>query len=90
VSGCGAAAGHALKTGGKSTVGLIDGLVNRSFRETPTGRVVVFSGDPRKRAYLVRSPAGEQKIRSFLKMFYFAHLSILALGILLSQGVLVH
>jgi len=86
VSGCGAAAGHALKTGDKSTVGLIDALVNRSFRETPAGRAVVFSGDPRKRGYLVRSPGDEQKIRSFLKMFYFADLSILALGILLSQG----
>jgi hypothetical protein len=71
---------------GKSTVGLIDALVNRSFRETPAGRVVVFSGDPRKRGYLVRSPADEQKIRSFLKMFYFADLSILGLGILVSQG----
>ena len=67
-------------------MGLIDALVNRSFRETPAGRVVVFSGDPRKRGYLVRSPVDEQKIRSFLKMFYFAHLSILVLGILLSQG----
>ena len=66
-------------------MGLIDALVNRSFRETPAGRVVVFSGDPRKRGYLVRSPVDEQKIRSFLKMFYFAHLSILALGILFSQ-----
>jgi len=66
-------------------VGLIDALVNRTFRETPAGRVVVFSGDPRKRGYLVRSPVDEQKIRSFLKMFYFAHLSILALGILFSQ-----
>ena len=66
-------------------MGLIDALVNRTFRETPAGRVVVFSGDPRKRGYLVRSPVDEQKIRSFLKMFYFAHLSILALGILFSQ-----
>jgi hypothetical protein len=64
---------------------LIDALVSRSFRETPAGRVVVFSGDPRKCGYLVRSSADEQKIRSFLKMFYFAHLFILAFGILLSQ-----
>ena len=34
-------------------MGFIDALVNRSFRETPAGRVVVFSGDPRKRGYLV-------------------------------------
>lgn len=67
-------------------MGLLDALVNRSFRETPAGRAVVFSGDPRKRAYLVGSPAEEQKIRSFLKMFYFAHLSILVLGIMLSQA----
>lgn len=67
-------------------MGLIDALVNRSFRETPSGRVVVFSGDPRKRGYLVRSPADEQKIRSFLKMFYFADLSIVVSGIMLSQG----
>ena len=65
-------------------MGLIDALVSRSFRETPAGRVVVFSGDPRKRGYLVISPADEQRIRSFLKMFYFADLSILSLGILLS------
>jgi len=67
-------------------MGLIDALVNRSFRETPAGRVVVFSGDPRKCGYHVRSPADEQKIRSFLKMFYFADLAILALGILFSQA----
>jgi hypothetical protein len=67
-------------------MGLIDAMVDRSFRETPAGRIVVFSGDPRKRGYLVRSPAEEQKIRSFLKMFYFAHLYILAFGTMLSQG----
>src|ERR1700732_4470071 len=67
-------------------MGLIDAIVDRSFRETQAGRVVVFSGDPRKRAYLVRSLAEEQKIRSFLKMFYFAHLYILAFGTMLSQG----
>jgi hypothetical protein len=47
---------------------------------------VVSSGGPRKRGYLVRSPAEEQKIRSFLKMFYFAHMYILGFGIMLSQG----
>src|SRR4029077_5428472 len=30
--------------------------------------------------YVVKSEADESKIRSFLKMFYFAHLSILMLG----------
>jgi hypothetical protein len=66
-------------------MGLIDALVNRAFRETQAGRVVVFSGDPRKRGYLVRSRAEEHKIRSFLKMFYFAHLYILVFGVMLSQ-----
>jgi hypothetical protein len=67
-------------------MGLIDTLVNRSFRETQAGRVVVFSGDPGKRGYLVGSLAEEQKIRSFLKMFYFAQLYILTFGTTLSQG----
>ena len=67
-------------------MGLVDALVNRSFRETARGRVVVFSGDPRKRGYLVKSVIEEQKIRSFLKMFYFAHLYVLVFGIMLSQG----
>jgi hypothetical protein len=66
-------------------MGLIDAIVARSFRETQAGRVVVFSGDPRKRGYLVRSLAEEQKIRSFLKMFYFAHVYILVFGVMLSQ-----
>jgi hypothetical protein len=66
-------------------MGLVDTLVQRSFRETQAGRVVVFSGDPRKRGYLMRSLAEEQKIRSFLKMFYFAHLYILMFGTMLSQ-----
>ena len=67
-------------------MGLIDAIVDRSFRETQSGRVVVFSGDRRKRGYLVRSVAEEKKIRSFLKMFYFAHLYILVFGLLFSQG----
>jgi hypothetical protein len=67
-------------------MGLIDALVNRSFRDSPSGRVVVFSGDPGKQGYLVRSPVEEQKIRSFLKMFYFAHMYILVIGMMLSQA----
>jgi hypothetical protein len=66
-------------------MGLIDAIVNRSFRDSPSGPVVVFSGDPGKQGYLVRSAIEEQKIRSFLKMFYFAHLYILVIGIMLSQ-----
>jgi hypothetical protein len=65
---------------------LIDDIVNRSFRDSPSGRIVVFSGDPSKQGYLLRSPAEEQKIRSFLKMFYFAHISILVIGMMLSQA----
>jgi hypothetical protein len=65
---------------------LIDAIVNRSFRDSPSGRVVVFSGEPGKQGYLLRSPTEEQKIRSFLKMFYFAHLYILVIGLMLSQA----
>lgn len=67
-------------------MGFIDDIVDRSFRESPAGRVVVFSGDPCKQGYLLRSPAEERKIRSFLKMFYFAHLYVLVIGMLLSQA----
>jgi hypothetical protein len=66
-------------------MGLIDAMVSRSFRDTQAGRVVAFSGDSRKCGYLVRSAAEEQKIRAFLKMFYFAHLYILVIGVMLSQ-----
>jgi len=66
-------------------MGLVDALVDRSFRQTKDGQVVVFTGDPRKRGYLVKFPEEEKKIRSFLKMFYFAHLYTVVFGILLSQ-----
>jgi hypothetical protein len=79
-------AGHALPTWELVIMGLIDAIVDRSFRDTQSGRVVVFSGDRRKRGYLVRSVAEEKKIRSFLKMFYFAHLYILVFGTMFSQG----
>jgi len=67
-------------------MGLLDSIVGRSFRDEEAGRVVVFSGDRRNRGYVVRSDAEELKIRSFLKMFYFAHLSILLLGGLLANA----
>jgi hypothetical protein len=67
-------------------MGLIDAIVDRSFRDTQSGRIVVFSGDRRKRGYLVRSVGEEKKIRSFLKMFYFAHLYILVFGTMFSRG----
>jgi hypothetical protein len=65
---------------------LLDSIVNASFRTEPVGRVVVFSGDRRHRGYLVKSLADELKIRSFLKMFFCAHVSILVLGMLVASG----
>jgi hypothetical protein len=62
---------------------LLDSIVSASFRDENAGRVVVFSGDRRHRGYVVRSESEELKIRSFLKMFYCAHFSILLLGYLL-------
>ncbi len=67
-------------------MGLIDAIVDRSFRDTQAGRVVVFSGKSRKRGYVVKSVAEEMRIKSFLKMFYFAHVYIAVFGLMLSQG----
>ena len=61
-------------------MGLLDSIVGKSFRDEKAGRVVVFTGDRRNRGYVVKSESEELKIRSFLKMFYFAHFSILLLG----------
>jgi hypothetical protein len=58
----------------------LDSIVGACFRDEEAGRVVVFSGDRPTRGYVVRSESEELKIRSFLKMFYFAHFSILLLG----------
>jgi hypothetical protein len=63
---------------------LLDFMVGANFRNEKAGRVVVFPGDRRHRGYVVKSEAEEQKIRSFLRMFYFAHLSILSLGYFLA------
>lgn len=65
---------------------LLDTIVDANFRSEGAGRIVIFSGDRRHRAYLVKSPADELRIKSFLKMFYFAHFAILSLGILLSSA----
>jgi hypothetical protein len=65
---------------------LLDNVVGAAFRDEKAGRVVVFSGDVRDCGYLVRSPADESKIKSFLKMFYFAHFSILFLGMLVANA----
>jgi len=64
---------------------LLDSIVSANFRSENAGRVVVFPGDRRHRGYLVKSPADELKIRSFLKMFYGAHFSILFLGYFLAS-----
>ena len=65
-------------------MGLLDSIVSQRFRDEEAGRVVVFAGDRRNRGYVVRSESEELKIRSFLKMFYLAHLSIFLLGLLLA------
>jgi hypothetical protein len=67
-------------------MGLLDSIVAPCFRDEKSGRVVVFYGDRRNRGYLVKSEVEEQKIRSFLKMFFCAHASILLLGGLLASG----
>jgi hypothetical protein len=64
---------------------LLDLIVDANFRSQDASRVVVFSGVGRNKGYLVRSPSDELRIKSFLKMFYFAHFAILSLGILLSS-----
>jgi hypothetical protein len=61
-------------------MGFLDSVVGRSFRDEEAGRVVVFEGDRRNRGYILKSEAEELKIRSFLKMFYLAHFSILFFG----------
>ncbi len=66
-------------------MGLLDSIVGQCFRDEKAGRVVVFTGDRRHRGYLVRSEAEELKIRSFLKMFFSAHLSIFVLGYFLAS-----
>jgi putative Mn2+ efflux pump MntP len=67
-------------------MGVLDAIVGGAFRDEPAGRVVVFSGDRRNRGYVVRSEAEELKIKSFLKMFYFAHFYILMLGLMLANA----
>jgi hypothetical protein len=68
---------------GDAAMGFIDFIVNRSFRDEPQGRVVVFNGVSRGRGYLVRSASEELRIRAFLKMYLFAEFAIQMLGTLL-------
>jgi hypothetical protein len=63
----------------------LDSIVGQCFRNEKAGRVVVFTGDRRHRGYLVKSAADELKIRSFMKMYFSAHVSILLLGYLLAS-----
>src|ERR1700752_1999605 len=67
-------------------MGLIDYTVERSFRNEKAGRVVVFSGMAKGHCYLVRSTGEEQRIRAFLRMYFFAQFSIQMLGTLLACG----
>jgi len=59
---------------------LLDLIVDGYFRSGKGGRVVIFPRRCRPRGYAVKSAAEELRIRSFLKMFYFAHFSIILLG----------
>jgi hypothetical protein len=65
-------------------MGLLDFVVDKSFRDEKDGRVVVFPGDHHNRGYVVRSESDEVKIRSFLKLFYFARSSVALLGLWLA------
>lgn len=67
-------------------MGLLDAMVGQAFRDDKAGRIVVFSGDRRNRGYIIRSKTDELRIKSFLKMFYFAHFYILLLGMMLSNA----
>jgi hypothetical protein len=71
---------------GERSMGLLDSIVGKSFRDEKGGRVVVFTGDRANRGYVVKSESEELKIRSFLKMFYAAHFSILLLGMLVANA----
>jgi hypothetical protein len=63
----------------------LDSIVSRRFRDEQAGRVIVFPWD---RPYLVRSESDELKIKTFLKMFYFAFFYMVVLGILFNAWFL--
>jgi hypothetical protein len=65
----------------------LDVAVAPAFRDEPAGRVVVPLGLRRRRGYLVRSSADEQKIRAFLKLFLFAQMALQMLGMLAAFGL---
>jgi hypothetical protein len=68
-----------------SDMALLDSIIDANFSSERAGRVVTFPGSRRHRGCLVKSAAEELKIRSFLKMFYFAQFSILLLGYVLAS-----
>jgi len=70
----------ALKEEEMAAMALLDQIVDGYFRDEKAGRVVIFPRRFHSRGYVVRSEAEELRIRSFLKMFYFAQVSILLLG----------
>jgi len=70
-------------------MGLLDLLIDSCFSEEKAGRVVIFPGGRRHWGYLLKSAAEELKIRSFLKMFYFAQFSMLLLGFFLTTCVVI-
>jgi hypothetical protein len=63
---------------------LLDVFVDANFRREQVGQVVVFPWGPRNRGYIVKSEREELRIKSFLRMFYFAQLSIQSLGLFLA------
>jgi hypothetical protein len=65
----------------------LDVALAPAFRDEPAGRVVVPLGLRRRRGYLIRSSADEQKIRAFLKLFLFAQMTLQTLGMLAAFGL---
>jgi hypothetical protein len=68
-------------------MGFLDAVVGQCFRDEEAGRVAVFTGDRRNRGYLVKSVDEELKIRSFLKIFFSAQVSILITRVFPGNGV---
>jgi hypothetical protein len=62
------------------SMGFLDARVDGAFRNEKEGRVVVFAGDRPHRGYVLGTATEEAKIRSFLKMYYFAECSVLLFG----------
>ncbi|MGC2764822.1 MAG: hypothetical protein WB607_04880 [Candidatus Acidiferrum sp.] len=63
-----------------TSMGFLHARVDGAFRNEKEGRVVVFAGDRPHRGYVLGTATEEAKIRSFLKMYYFADCSVLLFG----------